>query len=830
MRMVKRLAGILLMLCLMGATLPLGAQSSAVTLTVRPGFDGSFRENDWTPVAIQVSNDGAAIEGHLVVRPETSPDAVSSTFSTPVSLPAGARKSLFLYIGLSSFATEFRVDLMDSSGGLVTSTTAIVHALQPRDQLAVVFSQSASGTLDMTGVHDGAFVASQANWQVDDLPDRAAALTSVNRMVFSDIDSGALSSAQRAAIADWVAGGGHLIVTGGTSWQSTAVGLADLLPLLPSASVTVDSLTPLADWLRWGDDRLQGATVIATGTLSPVARVLVQDADGKPLLARRTVGAGTVDYLTMNPNATPLRGWGGLNDLWLALVTSVPPPPSWAYGLSSPSSAVDAVSILPGVDMLVDALPLCGFLALYIALIGPLNYLILNRINRREWAWVTIPLFIGLFSALAWFLGFNLRGNEVTIGRLTLVETWPDQERARVGQLVGMLSPRRALYSLQVSDSSLLRPLTQPYTGVSMFGSSVQDNTTIEQDGDFRAAEFPVDASFIVGFRAETTLPKPDISGQAALSYDVQTGLQEMRGSVRNDSQWTLNNPVILVRGQSVALEKALAPGDVLPFTATLSGEGLPSPSVMSYEDAILRSGFNRTFRSQGTQPTINDLLQNPLLDKNEQRYWSGDASYAEQETYRRYLYLQAIVDDPYRVVTRRGDFAYLAGWVDGSPLGVDLTGAASRTLDTLLVIAQIPVEVVQPSGDVLITADRFTWTVPSQTGLNEVGPIDFALQPGEEVVFRFTPLPDAVLNTVSELSVVLNRTRGFGLTLDFQLWNWEQRVWEDQRISDGNSVQIRQPGRYLGPQNAVLLRVTADTAGGYPRFDDLSIEQRGRF
>ncbi len=828
--MVKRLARILLMLCLMGAALPLGAQSTSVTLTVHPGFDGSFRENDWTPVAIQVSNDGAAIEGYLVVRPETSPNAVSSTFSAPVSLPAGARKSLFLYIGLSSFATEFRVDLMDSSGGLVTSTTTTVHALQPRDQLAVVFSQSASGTLDMTGVHDGAFVASQANWQIDDLPDRAAALTSVNRMVFNDIDSGALSSAQRAAIADWVAGGGHLIVTGGTNWQSTAAGLTDLLPLLPSASVTLDGLTSLTDWLRRGDDRLQGATVIATGTLSPVARVLVQDADGKPLLARRTVGAGTVDYLTMNPNATPLRGWGGLNDLWLALATSVQTPPSWAYGLSSPSSAVDAVSILPGVDMLVDALPLCGFLALYIALIGPLNYLILNKLNRREWAWVTIPLFIGLFSALAWFLGFNLRGNEVTIGRLTLVETWPDQERARVGQLVGMLSPRRALYSLQVSDGSLLRPLAQPYTGVSMFGSNVQTNTTIMQDGDFRAAEFPVDASFIVGFRAETMLPKPDISGQAVLSLDVQSGLQEMRGSVRNDSQWTLNNPVILVRGQSVALDKPLAPGEVAPFTATLPGEGLPSPAAMSYADVVLRAGFNRSYRMQVTQPTVNDLLQNPLIDRNELRYWSGNATVDEQELYRRYLFLQTVVDDPYNLVTRRGDRAYLAGWVDGSPLGVDLTGASSRTLDTTLVIAQIPVEVVQPAGDVLITADRFLWSVSSQTGLDEVGPVEFSLQPGEEVVFRYTPLPDAVLNTVNELSVVLDRTRGVSLSLGFQLWNWEQSVWEDQRISDGNSVQIRQPTRYLGPQNAVLLRIAADTAGGYPRFDDLSIEQRGSF
>ncbi|MBK8024645.1 MAG: hypothetical protein IPK19_25285 [Chloroflexi bacterium] len=50
-------------------------------------------------------------------------------------------------------------------------------------------------------------------------------------------------------------------------------------------------------------------------------------------------------------------------------------------------------------------LPLFGFLALYILLVGPANYFLLSRINRREWAWVTIPILILVFSALAHTLG-----------------------------------------------------------------------------------------------------------------------------------------------------------------------------------------------------------------------------------------------------------------------------------------------------------------------------------------------------------------------------------------------------------------------------------------
>ncbi|MBK8024647.1 MAG: hypothetical protein IPK19_25295 [Chloroflexi bacterium] len=40
-----------------------------------------------------------------------------------------------------------------------------------------------------------------------------------------------LNSGQIRAPTDWVASGGHLIVTGGANSQATAAGLSDLLPL-----------------------------------------------------------------------------------------------------------------------------------------------------------------------------------------------------------------------------------------------------------------------------------------------------------------------------------------------------------------------------------------------------------------------------------------------------------------------------------------------------------------------------------------------------------------------------------------------------------------------
>jgi len=826
----SRFAGLFVMLLLVGFAPPMQVVQGLVTLSVEAGFDGHFREDQWMPVLIRVGNDGDDLEGRLVVRPETSSSAVTSTYSRPISLPQGSRKADFLYITAQSFATQIRVELIDEAGVVVAAEPANLRSIQGRDQLYVVVTQSAIGTTDLTSIHDAGYGGFQANWTIDNIPDRAAALTPVNMMLFSDIDTGTLSSGQKQAITDWVVGGGHLLVTGGTNWQATAAGLGDLLPLIPDDSTTVDKLNAVADWLRLAGADLDQAAVAATGTLQPGAIALVSAADDMPLVARRSLGNGTVDYLAFEPNAQPLRGWGGMNDLWLALASTVNAQPGWSYGITNWSDATTSANILPGVDLLPDILPLCGFLALYIALVGPLNYWVLNRINRREFAWITIPLFIILFSVLAWVVGFNLRGNEVTLSRLTLVESWADTDRARVQEVVGLLSPRRAQYSLAVEGGGFFRPIPRLTQGT-LLGGNIQSSTNIEQTETFLADDFPVDASFIAAFNSSTVVEKPAVSGQATLFYDGVDGQQMMRGSVRNDTEQMLHDPVILVRGQAYRLDKSLAPGAVAAFDVTLAGAGLPSPAPMAYASGTFVSVYSRSFAYQTNVPqNVRDILGNQFTDQRGFYPRTVGETTDEQEAYRRRLFLSSFISDPYDVLTGRGNGAYLAAWADTAPLGVTLEGANWKSLDTTLYLVELAVEFTPPSREVRVSSDQFTWIVRDRNSVTDLGPVALTLQPGDEVAFRFTPLPDAVLRQVSELTLTIDRDSNTNRTLPLQLWNWATGVWEPVTINGGNVHSIREPAAYLGPQNAVQVRIVADEIGSYTRISDLSIEQRGRF
>ena len=64
----------------------------------RVGFDSFFRTRQWTPVHVELNNNGESIKGRLVIRPETSGTVVGNAFSTVIDLPNGAQKTATLYI------------------------------------------------------------------------------------------------------------------------------------------------------------------------------------------------------------------------------------------------------------------------------------------------------------------------------------------------------------------------------------------------------------------------------------------------------------------------------------------------------------------------------------------------------------------------------------------------------------------------------------------------------------------------------------------------------------------------------------------------------------
>lgn len=80
-----------------------------------------------------------------------------------------------------------------------------------------------------------------------------------------------------------------------------------------------------------------------------------------------------------------------------------------------------ALSQLPSLD-LPSVRGLGILLAIYIALVGPVNYLLLRWFRRLHWAWITIPLLTLIFSAGSFGIGYAMRGTDLILNHIAVVE------------------------------------------------------------------------------------------------------------------------------------------------------------------------------------------------------------------------------------------------------------------------------------------------------------------------------------------------------------------------------------------------------------------------
>ncbi len=824
----------LFLLLLMFLLLPVSAQQNfqdVIEMEVEVGFDSFFRPRQWTPVRVELGNNGESVKGRLVIRPETSGTVVGNAFSSAIDLPNGARKSATLYIQARSFPDSIRVELIAEDGLIHATREARLYDLRSGDQLYAVVSGPNVAVPNLAGVHIGGAAAEQALWQIHDIPERALALSALDALLLINVNSDSMSSAQRRAIQRWVQDGGHLIVIGGPAAQASALALGDILPLLPADSRSLDDISALARFSGDHSSQLRERTIVAVGALHEEAEILVEQ-EGLPLLARREIGVGLVDFLAIDPTLEPLASWEQINRLWLTIMASRAPHPTWVAGATRPESAADAVANLPGVDLLPPLQTLCLFLVLYIALVGPVNYFILSRIKRSGWGWITIPLVIAVFTGIAWTVGFSLRGAEVIVSRLSVLQSFPDSDEARLDQVIGLLSPRRATYSLDVPEGHFLAVAgaTKPST---LFASNtIQTATEIRQGARFGARDFTIDGGIFANFAIGGHIAKPPIGGSFVLNFDIlESGRMAgaYQGLIRNDSDITLRDAVILGQGLDYRLVGDFAPGDIL----ALDGQTLRA-DIADYPIQPNQLEFALTALDYSSSPFSGSNINMSLKQIQGERFLRTRAflnvqSIAEKQAAREQSFLASFALDQFNS-TARGTKLYLAGWRDSWTRDLEIEGAAWSSIDSTLYLIELDVEINLPRGRATLPSEYFTWITLSREGIIGNGTENFNLYEGQSVEFLLSPQPGLAMDKVERMYLEIDRGGGYAQSLDIELLNTLTKEYDAFGYREGDELNLENPQPYLGVNNEVQVRLKFDEGIGTARVRKIRIEQTGAY
>lgn len=724
-----------------------------ITLRVEPSFDGHYKFGEWLPLRLDVTNNGAPVSAEL--RVDTAETGNQTVRVVPVELPTGTRKQLTLYFMPPSFAKAVRVRVVEGTRELASETAELTLHLNTEYLIGVIASRSEPFN-PLKGLTLEAAVSRQVRvipMTLDGLAERPEGLRVLDAIIISDADTSALRPEQGRALITWVQEGGRLILGGGASAARTLAGLPDGLAADFRSSEAPTEVTSLEGLGSLGEEpvRVPGpfiATWAASGT-----PIVTQG--GRALVSEKRVGEGYVTFSALDLAASPFDAWAGAARFWQKIIT-----PGSAYPMNTPNDISPRLMrtrfLAPTLQNLpVLALPslsiLGALLILYIALVGPINFVILRQLKKLDWGWITIPGLTVLFTVGAFGVSYQLRGGDVVLNQVSVVELRSGDGASTLNTLVGVFSPTRREFSLDIPDPVLVLPVSYQSDPFNRNGDGSESYVQIVTSDRTEVRGIQINQGALQAFAVESPSP-------ASWKIDSQLTVEgdHVRGSIVNHLDAPLADAVLLNGERYVRL-----------------GE-LASNQARTL-DEVWQNNYNVFAGIAKAGPSEADARQQILSLYF--RGWSGTPEL------------------PRRPV--------IIGWLNSSPLAVRVANTNTAQQASTLVIADV--NVGQAQGALHLTRDSWHVELVEGNVMYCGRPAFIGVREGNAVL-EFTPIVPFAKLHVTKLTLTIEQANPQTVELLDQSGSWV-----DLQVDSTGRYAVDDPARFVSPQNVVRLRLSSE-------------------
>jgi len=590
---ILRVAGVMIALAAALVAGPAHADDPGLSVQLALGWDGGAVAGSWIPYQVTVRNDSSTrdFNGSVVIRARVPTSGTANagsgfgtTYSQAIAVPHASSKTLTVYgayLDVSAGGTGYIADLEDR-GGTVLAQSPIAGLTSGRLAVGLLSdSLQAAGQIRDARLQAPSTGVAQLTPQT--LPSSAPLLSGLGAIVIDNFDSSALSQAQDQALEQYVGLGGQLVLAGGSGWRRTLAQLPPpLVPLQPQGTAAA-SLDHLLDLFA------QHTTLVApavVGSLSAGARVVLADATGSPLLVELNYGAGRVVEIAFDPAEEPVASHGEeVRASWAAALdrvttlaagysrqpsTGVILAPGPGAGIVNRGAGDDTLAALLN-DTPANALPplrvLGTLLVAYILIAGPLNYVLLRRMRRRELAWVTVPLIAVLFTAGSYSAGILVHGRDYFVNEIQVLRVTPGGG-VDVVSYDAVFSPSRGDVVVQLPPASLATTYLPVQSGLGQ-GSDDRVVTGLNPIVNLRNVAIWTSRDL-----------KTEATARGTIAVEAHLRIEKDRvvGTLSNRGRTAVRSLTLSATdGRTAALAALLAPGSTVAVNAPLRQVSIPS-------------------------------------------------------------------------------------------------------------------------------------------------------------------------------------------------------------------------------------------------------------
>jgi hypothetical protein len=455
------------------------------------GFHGAYKIGEWTPLWATVrSADDRQVA--LVVDVPDPDDNLSSLPGPTFELKAGAAQRCETSFRTGRLNGELVVRVQDSSGITLASRRLRAGSAADSELFPALHLDRplwiALGNLDLSKAPSGngdadsaaARPASEAARQpqivrlptLAELPVDWRSLQSVDLLILPTGKTagggsllGAITAERDDLLRTWVGEGGHLLISVGSeapAFQGSSLARW-VRPIVVEGQQPVRQMSSLE---AFADQRtplkIPGSVTSARLGRLPAINVIVrQPGSSQPLVASVPYGFGRVTVIGVDIDAPPLADWTALRSVIEKLAGGhAHPAPGTARSSNRQLTHVGVTDLATQLQQTQEDFPairrpsywwVMGLILLYVAVIGPVDYLLVHRLLRRpELTWLTFPILVGVAVAAAVWDASRTNARDLLVNQLDLVDVDAQTGTLRARSWVSLYSPEHRRFSIAI--------------------------------------------------------------------------------------------------------------------------------------------------------------------------------------------------------------------------------------------------------------------------------------------------------------------------------------------------------------------------------------------
>lgn len=518
-----------------------------ISMTALAGIKGYQRPGKWLPVQISVQNSGPDISGRLEVIVEgAGMNYPIVIHQKKLDLPEGAQKRVEFTVMTEQPSLKVRYVSEDK-----TVLQTVVRALwtSPEFDLIGVLTDEDS---DLNFYKDIVALNRESKLAVFhyplELPETSLGLGALDVLILNRTSSKDLTEKQKQAVLGWIKDGGTLVLGGGLDAAKVVNGLpADMVPVDIGETKLTQTLPPALSFAKG----YTSSVPLMYATIKGVRGDIVLGDEQTPFVVSEDIGRGRILWAAFDLSAKPFSEWRGNESFWRRIALKDGLSVSGNSGKILMHGGFEqflySISALkaPKLSMVM------AFLFLYLLVISPLNYVILKKLDKREWAWITIPFFIIIFGLSSYWYAYINKGGDVIVNQVGVLEISTTYNDADLMNFFGIFSPGKASYNIELPKGMAGSPSLMSWGGPM---ASVTP-AVIDHGNTNRIRDFSVAAWTMRSFTSTGRIPF-----KSKLTCDLRYTKDGIEGTIRNGFDFPLTD-VSVVAGTHIRRLGSIQPG-----------------------------------------------------------------------------------------------------------------------------------------------------------------------------------------------------------------------------------------------------------------------------